>query len=84
MMPYNLRNVITEPIRVIFTNTSSTRIDPIAITNTIEVFDAGVFNTIKEISDHFGTYAYNKYPVENNKNCDKRQVGAIKMEILLN
>jgi len=52
----NLSNVINEPTRV--TDCSSTLIDPIAITNTLQHLHSGIFETDKSISDHFGTYIY--------------------------
>ena len=55
----NLSNVINEPTRV--TEFTSTLIDPIAITNTLQHLHSGIFETDKSISDHFGhfgTYIY--------------------------
>ncbi len=58
LMLNNMINIINEPTRV--TNSSSTLIDPIAVTSNILVYDSGLFLTDNAISDHFGTYTYIK------------------------
>lgn len=52
-------NVITLPTRV--TENTATLIDPIAISNTVDFLHSGIYQTPKDISDHFGTYAYFNY-----------------------
>ena len=64
-------NKIDEPTRV--TNHSRTLLDPIAITNGITVYDAGVFQTDNAISDHYGTYAHIQADFQSN-NPFKRKV----------
>lgn len=58
MLLNNLHNVINTPTRV--TNTSSTLLDPIAVSEHISVLNSGVSETISHISDHFSTYAFIK------------------------
>ena len=64
-------NKIDEPTRV--TNHYRTLLDPIAITNGITVYDAGVFQTDNAISDHYGTYAHIQADFQSN-NPFKRKV----------
>ena len=58
LMLNNMSNVICDPTRV--SQTSSTLIDPIAITSNIHCLHAGTFNTDKRYSDHYGTFIYFK------------------------
>lgn len=51
-----MTNIINEPTRI--TDKTRTLLDPIAITNIIEVHDSGIFVTPDTVSDHFGTYAH--------------------------
>ena len=51
---FNLTNVITEPTRTI--GMSSTLIDPILVTDSCSVLDAGVIPVSDQISDHKATY----------------------------
>ncbi len=59
----NMNNIITEPTRI--TDSSETLLDPIAVSDTINIYDSGIFVTDKVISDHFGTYAYIQIDVQN-------------------
>ena len=54
----NMTNLIVEATRV--TDTTRTLLDPIAVSNSITCLNAGIHDTPRDISDHFGTYAYFK------------------------
>ena len=58
----NLKNIITVPTRV--TATTSTLIDPIAISNNLDFYDSGVLNIPSEISDHRSTFVHLKFSFE--------------------
>ena len=79
----NLTNIIIEPTRV--TPTSSTLIDPILTSDTVEILNSGVTDVPPHISDHRFTYAYVHFPY-NFQNCTKRKVWLYKKGnfILLN
>jgi len=51
-----MSNVINDATRV--THTTRTLLDPIAVTNQLNIYNAGVYNTPPHISDHFATYLY--------------------------
>jgi len=52
----NLRNIITNPTRV--TSNSSTLIDITVLSSSVHCFDAGIFETDRNITDHYGTYVH--------------------------
>lgn len=52
----DMSNVINTPTRVC--PTSNTLLDPIAIASSIHCCNSGIFQTDKQISDHFATYAF--------------------------
>jgi hypothetical protein len=54
----NLRNIITNPTRV--TSNSSTLIDITVLSSSVHCFDAGIFETDRNITDHYGTYVHVK------------------------
>jgi len=54
----NLRNIIKDPTRV--TSNSSTLIDITVLSSSVHCFDAGIFETDRTISDHYGTYVHIK------------------------
>jgi hypothetical protein len=58
LLTNDMNNIINSPTRV--NHNSQTLPDPIALTNKIQIFDSGVFETDNEISDHYGTFAYFK------------------------
>ena len=59
MLLNNLKNVINSPTRV--TATTSTLIDPIAISNSLEFYNSGVMDIPNDISDHKSTFVYLKF-----------------------
>jgi hypothetical protein len=65
-----MTNFIKAPTRI--TSNSQTLIDPIAGTNIIFEFDSGIFETTKEVSDHFGTYIFSKINFDSNKPLKRR------------
>ena len=56
MLLNNLRNLISDPTRI--TDTSSTLLDPIFISDEIFVLDSGVMQSDRSISDHAMTYLH--------------------------
>ena len=56
----NLINVITVPTRI--TESTSTSIDPVAVSTELHVLDSGTIDVPVEISDHKGTYVHIRYP----------------------
>jgi len=56
MMINNMSNVINDATKI--THTTRTLLDPIAVTNQLNIYNAGVYNTPPYISDHFATYLY--------------------------
>ena len=52
----NLKNIITETTRV--TDTTTTLIDPILVSQSSDVFDSGVIEIPNPISDHRATFLY--------------------------
>ena len=54
----SMSNLITDATRV--TQTTRTLIDPIAISENITSLNAGIFETLNHISDHYATYVFIK------------------------
>ena len=53
-----MKNVINEPTRI--SPYSRTLLDPIALTKNIQNLHSGIFETDRNISDHFGTFTFIK------------------------
>ena len=70
LMLNDMENVINVPTRV--SPHSRTLLDPIALTKNIHNLHSGIYETDKNISDHYGTYTYIKNYIQTTTTFKRR------------
>ena len=70
MLLNNLRNLISEPTRI--TDTSSTLLDPIFISDEIIVLDSGFMQSDRSMSDYAMTYLHDKHDFKVSKSYKRK------------